>query len=138
MNASEKKKILVVEDNAMNMELVADVLEAEGYAVHKAVTAEEGIRRAEAEQPALILLDISLPGMDGIAAARMLKINPRTAGIPLIALTAHVMQGDRERVREAGCDGYLMKPIDVATFRKDIARFLRGEKQEREIPPGNR
>ena len=121
------KSILVIEDNPINMELVVDVLEAAGYFVLQAVNAEEGLRLAEAKLPALILLDISLPGMDGLAATRALKGNPATAHIPLVALTAHVMQGDRERVREAGCDGYLMKPIDVAAFRKDVARFVDGD-----------
>lgn len=123
---SANKSVLVIEDNPINMELVVDVLEAAGYTVLQATSAEDGLRLAETHLPGLILLDISLPGMDGLAATRALKRNPATARIPLVALTAHVMQGDRERVQEAGCDGYLMKPIDIASFREDVARYLRG------------
>jgi len=91
-------------------------------------TAEEGIERAKAEQPDLILMDVNLPGMDGLSATTLLKAEARTKHIPVVALTAHAMKGDEERMHQAGCDGYMSKPIDTRSFPGLVARFL-GTKQ---------
>lgn len=116
--------VLVVEDNPLNMELVTDLLEAAGYCVRQASTAEEGIRLVRAERPGLILMDFSLPGMDGLSATAVLKSDPVTREIPVIALTAHAMKGDEEKARAAGCVAYITKPIDTREFPKTIARFV--------------
>lgn len=120
---SAKKRVLVVEDNLFNMELVTDLLEANGYAVWQARTAEEGLQRAKL-LPDLILMDISLPGMDGLTAIRSLRANPATAHLPVIALTAHAMRGDEETALGAGCDSYLTKPINTRTFAQSLAEVL--------------
>ncbi|MEW6349965.1 MAG: ATP-binding protein [Thermodesulfobacteriota bacterium] len=109
-------EVLVIEDNEANMKLVSSILEARGYRALKAWTAEEGIAMAGACKPSLIVLDISLPGMDGLEAARILKADPRTAGVPIIALTAHAMKTAREEALAAGCDAYLTKPFDMEGF----------------------
>ena len=118
------KKILIIEDNAMNMELAADLLELSGYAVFKAEAAEQGIQLAQSANPDLILMDVSLPDLDGLEATKALKLDPLTRHIPVIALTAHAMKGDEARALAAGCDGYLTKPIDTRDFAKQIAKFL--------------
>lgn len=113
-------KVLVVEDNETNMELASVLLKVAGYEVLKAWTAEEGIQMAKAELPGLILMDISLPGMDGLSATRVLKGDPHTRDIPVVALTAHAMKGDEAKAFQAGCCGYLTKPIDTRTFAKKV------------------
>jgi CheY-like chemotaxis protein len=118
------EKILIVEDNPMNMELATDLLDASGYVVIQAGTAEEAVGLAGAESPDLILLDISLPGMDGLEATGVLKQGPKTKDIPVIAMTAHAMKGDEEKALAAGCAGYITKPIDTREFPKEIARFI--------------
>ena len=118
------EKILIVEDNPMNMELATDLLEASGYIVIQAGVAEEGIELARAELPDLILMDISLPAMDGLEATGVLKQDPATKGINVIALTAHAMKGDEEKALAAGCGGYITKPIDTREFPKTVARFI--------------
>ena len=122
------ERILVVEDNPLNLELVRALLEKLGYVVIDSGTAEEGIERAKAEQPQLILMDINLPGTDGLTATTLLKAEPTTRHIPVVALTAHAMKGDDERVQTAGCDGYMTKPIDTRTFPALVASFLRAER----------
>lgn len=117
-------KILVIEDQALNLELVTDLLEAAAYTVRQARSAEEGLRLAREEPPDLILMDIRLPGMDGHAAVRLLKQDPRTRRIPTVALTAQAMKGDDEQARVAGFDGYITKPIDTRSFADTVARFL--------------
>jgi two-component system cell cycle response regulator DivK len=121
---SPSAKILVVEDNLMNLELVTDLLEAQGYATRKAPNGEEGVRLARQELPSLILMDLRMPGMDGYAALRELRADPRTARILVVALTAQAMNGDREAVLQAGFDGYISKPIDTAVFPRTIAELL--------------
>ncbi len=121
---SGKSKILVVEDNPLNMELAVDLLELAGYAVLQAATAEEGLELARAEKPALILMDMQLPGLDGLAAARALKADPATRDIPIVALTAYAMRGDAEKMYQAGCAGYIAKPIDTRQFAQTVAQFL--------------
>jgi CheY-like chemotaxis protein len=128
----ESRAILIVEDNPMSMELVADLLEAAGYGVLKAVSGEEALREAAARKPDLILMDISMPGMDGLEATRRLKRDPLTAGIPVVALTASIMYVDQERAKAAGCQGMIAKPIDTRQFVKVVAGYLAaaaGEKQ---------
>jgi CheY-like chemotaxis protein len=117
--------ILVVEDNRPNMELVTALLEASHCKVLQAWTAEEGIRMAGARDPALILMDISLPGMDGLTATAALKRDPETRHIPVVALTAHAMKGDEEKALAAGCAGYIAKPIDTRAFPGAIKSFLK-------------
>lgn len=119
-------KILLVEDNALNMELETDLLELHRHKVLGAETAEIGIELARREQPDLILMDLSLPGLDGLAATRILRQDPQTSGIPIVALTAHAKKGDAERVAEAGCVGHLTKPIDTRTFVASVESFLPG------------
>jgi CheY-like chemotaxis protein len=116
--------ILVIEDNAANLELVTDVLEASRFRVTPAYTAEEGLRLARELLPDLILMDLSLPGMDGLAAARALKADAVTRHLSIVALTAHAMRGDATLALHAGCDGYLVKPIDTRTFSETIASFV--------------
>ncbi len=119
-----EEKILVIEDTPMNMELIADLLEVAGYKVIQAETAETGIERARAEALDLILMDIGLPGMDGLTAAGILKQDQLTKDIPIIALTSHAMKEDEERIMATGCDGYITKPIDTREFPKTVARFI--------------
>ena len=117
-------KILIIEDNLMNLELATDLLEVAGFVVLKAMVAADGIDLARAAQPNLILVDISLPDLDGLAATQALKADPATRNIPVVALTAHAMKGDEEKALAAGCTAYLTKPIDTRTFAWTIARFL--------------
>jgi two-component system cell cycle response regulator DivK len=105
-------KILLVEDNDMNRDMLSRRLERRGYEVAVALDGQEGIAMAKSERPDLILMDISLPIMDGWEALRRIKASPETQHIPIIALTAHVMPGDREKCLEAGCDDYDTKPVD--------------------------
>jgi two-component system cell cycle response regulator DivK len=105
--------VLVVEDNEKNMKLVRDVLQASGFETLEATTAEAGIELAATHRPSLVLMDVQLPGIDGIEALVRLRADERTSAIPVLALTAQAMRGDRERFAEAGFDGYLAKPVDV-------------------------
>lgn len=123
-----ERNILVVEDNDMNMQLVEFLLEEGGYRIVKATSGEEALaitRDGPGRQPDLILMDIHLPGMDGLSVVRAIKSDERTARIPILALTAHAMRGDKDRFLEAGCDGYISKPIDVKTFIASIERYMR-------------
>lgn len=118
------KKVLVIEDNETNLELATALLEAAGYSVLGASTAEEGIKIARNESPNLILMDISLPGMDGLTATRMLREDEKTHHIPVVALTAHAMRGDESKALSAGCVGYVAKPIDTRGFAHTVAGFM--------------
>jgi two-component system, cell cycle response regulator DivK len=124
VNHRSERKVLVIEDNPLNLELVTDLLEAHGHIVWQARTAEEGLRLAQEGLPDVILMDLSLPGMDGLAATKALRANPATEHLPIIALTAHAMRGDEEIALNAGCDGYLAKPIDTRTFVAKVAGFI--------------
>jgi two-component system cell cycle response regulator DivK len=117
------RKILIVEDVEYNRDLLVQLLEEE-YEIVTAADGAAGIATAVRERPDLILMDLSLPGVDGWEATRRLKARPETAGIPVIALTAHAMQGDEERARECGCDDYLTKPIDEDQLFAKVARLL--------------
>jgi len=117
-------RILVVEDNPMNLELVSDVLEAHGYRVLQAETGRKALEIATRELPDLVLMDIQLPEMDGLEVTRRLKHNEITREIKVIALTAHAMRGDEDKAREAGCSGYIAKPINTREFAGMIEEFL--------------
>jgi two-component system cell cycle response regulator DivK len=116
--------ILVVEDNAANLELAAFLLESAGHIVISATDAEAGLTLARSERPALILMDIQLPGMDCLEATGLLKADASTRGIPVIALTALAMKGDEERIRAAGCDGYIAKPLAYKEFLATVSSHL--------------
>ena len=116
--------ILIVEDNPMNMTLAVHVLESAGHTVVTATDAEAGLMLARSLQPQLILMDIQLPGMDGLAATAQLKGDVTTRAIPVIALTALAMKGDEERIRAAGCDGYIGKPMRYKEFLAAINTYL--------------
>ena len=116
--------VLVVEDNPANMTLAIFLLESAGHTVLSATDAEAGLAFARDEQPSLILMDVQLPGMDGLAAIAQLKRDDRTRDIPVIALTALAMKGDEERIRAAGCDGYIAKPMNYQTFLLVVAAQL--------------
>jgi len=120
-------RILIVEDSPTNMLLVVDVLESAGHTALQAPRAEAGIALARSEQPDLILMDIQLPDMDGMTATRLLKADALTASIPVIALTASAMKGDRERIMEAGFDGYIEKPIRYKEFLTAVAGVMQQE-----------
>ena len=116
--------ILIVEDNEKNRKLVRDVLQHRGYQTVEAETAEEGIRLAQESRPALILMDIQLPGMNGIEALGCLRANPKTKKIPVIAVTASAMTHDRQKIMAAGFDGYQSKPINVKEFVAAVGEML--------------
>ena len=119
-------KILLVEDNEMNRDMLSRRLERRGYQVVIAVDGAEGVRMAQAEAPALILMDMGLPVLDGWEATRQIKAAPATGGIPIIALTAHAMSGDREKAIEAGCDDFDTKPVDLPRLLAKIDALLGG------------
>lgn len=120
-----ERKILIVDDNQMNMELASDLLEANGYQVLQAGDAKAGIDIAKKEKPDLILMDVQLPGMDGLQATSILKEDIATRDIHVVALTAHAMKGDEENVLKAGCAGYISKPINTREFSRKIEGFLK-------------
>jgi CheY-like chemotaxis protein len=121
MNAA---RILIVDDNATNLKLASDVLSFDGYEILKANDAESAQEIIRKSPPDLILMDIALPGMDGLTLTRLLKANEATSGIVVVALTAFAMKGDDARAREAGCDGYITKPIDTRTLPGTVAAYL--------------
>jgi len=118
------KNILIIEDNLLNLELATDLLEANGFVVSSAQTAEEGLRLARDLLPDLLLMDFSLPGMDGLTATKNLKADPATSHVTVVGLTANAMKGDEELALKAGCDGYLTKPIDTRTFIAAVTKFI--------------
>jgi two-component system, cell cycle response regulator DivK len=129
-------RVLVVEDNASNMTLATFLLKSAGHTVLPATDAEAGLAIARAEQPDLVLMDIQLPGMDGLEATALLKADPATAALPVIALTALAMKGDEERIRAAGCDGYIAKPMRYAEFLTTVAKFLQAGEVLKDGPAG--
>src|SRR5215470_16522684 len=120
-----KGRILVVEDNPDNMTLITDVLSSLDYDVVQATDGEQGVKIAESEKPNLILMDLSLPRMDGWTATKVIKANPDIKHIPIIALTAHAMVGDRERALEAGCNDYISKPINLRELASKLTQLMR-------------
>lgn len=117
-------KILIVEDNEMNRDMLSRRLERKGFEVIMAVDGEEGIKMAQSEAPDLILMDMSLPIIDGWEATRQLKASPQTQAIPVIALTAHAMSGDREKALEAGCNDYDTKPVELPRLLEKMEALL--------------
>lgn len=117
-------KILVIEDNAMNMRLAQLLLETTGHEVLQAGNAQDGMEIARSRSPAMILMDIQLPGMDGLTATQLLKNDAGTKHIKIVALTAFAMKGDEEKMRAAGCDGYIAKPIRYKEFLETIGALL--------------
>lgn len=118
--------ILVIEDNEANQMLTRAVLELDGHEVRVASSAAEAAELIREHAPELILMDLQLPGQDGLSLTKQLKGDPATSSIPIIALTAHAMAGDRERALEAGCGGYVSKPIDTRTFGSQVRELLAG------------
>ena len=116
--------ILIIEDNEKNRKLVRDVLQVKGYKTIESETAEEGLRLARENSPALILMDIQLPGMDGITALKHLKADPKTKGIPVIAVTASAMTHSRKEMLAEGFDGYQTKPISLKEFLEEVRKVL--------------
>ena len=124
-------RILVVEDNEANQLLIRAILELEGYAVDVAGSAPDALAMIQRSKPDLILMDIQLPGQDGLSLTRELKGDPASCAIPVIALTAHAMNGDREQALDAGCSAYISKPIDTRTFGASVRRFLSMTEEDR-------
>jgi two-component system cell cycle response regulator DivK len=120
------ERVLIVEDNEKNMKLVRDILQAVGYSPLEASTGEQALAVAAESAPALVLMDIQLPDLDGAEALQRLRSDERTAGIPVLALTAQAMQGDRERFLAAGFDGYLSKPVDIDELIATVQRYCDG------------
>jgi two-component system cell cycle response regulator DivK len=116
--------VLIIEDNEKNLKLVRDILQVKGYSTLEAMTAEDGIRLAAQDKPDLVLMDIQLPGMNGIDALRVLRSNAATAKIPVIAVTASVMQQDRKLITDAGFDAYVGKPISLKEFVEAVRHAL--------------
>ena len=119
-----KNKVLLIEDNEKNRYLISFLLEKGGLTVIQAVNGKEGIEKAVSEMPDLILLDIQLPGINGYEVAKILKENEETVKIPVVAVTSYAMKGDREKALEAGCTGYIEKPIDPDNFITQIKKYL--------------
>lgn len=120
----EKKTILVIEDNELNMKLVRSLLKINKYRVLEAIDAETGIQLVRDQRPDLVLMDIQLPGMDGLQATKMIKQDPEIQDTPILALTSYAMEGDEERALSAGCSGYIPKPIDTRSFLKVLTGYL--------------
>jgi CheY-like chemotaxis protein len=117
------KKILIVEDEPRNLKLVRDLLEKFGYETIEANDGEQGVELVKTQKPDLILMDIMMPKMDGLEATRIIKEDAVTKHIPIVALTSYAMKGDKERTLEAGCDGYISKPIDIRELMKTVEHF---------------
>lgn len=124
--------ILVVDDNAQNLKLVRVLLVSEGYDVHTAVDAEDALALLETFTPRLILMDLQLPGMDGLELTRRLKADPQRRSIGILAITAYAMKGDEVKALAAGCDGYLAKPIDIDVLSRTVQQHLEGRTRARD------
>lgn len=122
--AGAARRILIVDDNPTNLRLAAEVLELAGYAPLKAVDAEQALAMLQSDMPDLILMDIALPGMDGLSLTRKLKLDARLRHVPVIALTAFAMKGDDRKALEAGCAAYITKPIDTRRLPQQVAEVL--------------
>ena len=118
-------KVFIAEDNAVNRELLRELLESRGYTVVEACDGEDALRMIEQTQPDILLLDIGMPVLDGFAVVRQLRQNPRLSALPAVAVTAYAMQGDRERILNSGFDGYLSKPINARSLAEELDRLLR-------------
>ena len=118
------RHILIIDDNPTNLKLASSTLQLEGYGITQAVDAEQAVEILRLCEPDLILVDIALPGMDGLTLTRKLKADERLKNIPVVALTAFAMLGDEQKAKDAGCEGYITKPIDTRVFPKQVAGFL--------------
>jgi CheY-like chemotaxis protein len=127
-------KILIAEDNAVNRELLCELLKLRGYTVSEACDGEEALRMVEQSQPDILLLDIGMPLLDGFAVVRQIRENPRWASLPVVAVTAYAMQGDRERILDSKFDGYLSKPVTARALAEELERLL-GKREDRCVPP---
>lgn len=121
----DQKRIVIVEDNELNLKLAQTLLELEGYESIPAANAETGLQLIREHQPDLVLMDIQLPGMDGLTATRYLKAETDTEAIPVVALSAHAMNQERQMALDAGCCGYITKPYDIKTFLGDVSGYLK-------------
>ena len=119
------KTILVIEDNKLNMKLVNGLIKIGKYRMIEAVDAESGIQLIREQRPDLVLMDIQLPGMDGLSATKIIKADPELKDIPIVALTSYAMQGDEEKALAAGCTGYITKPIDTRKFLETLSRHIK-------------
>lgn len=124
------ERIVLVEDNVMSRRLAQFLLKSEGYIVYEATNGKEALELVKAHLPDLVLMDLQLPELDGFSTTRMLKQDATTKDIPVVALTAYAMKGDAERASEAGCDGYITKPIDKKEFLEIVARYLRHQEHK--------
>jgi CheY-like chemotaxis protein len=127
-------KVLVAEDNAVNRELLRELLEARGYTVLEACDGQEALRMIEQTHPDIVLLDIGMPVLDGFAVIRKIREKPALAALPVLAVTAYAMQGDRENVLNSGFDGYLSKPVNARALADELGRLLR-KRDDRNAPP---
>jgi CheY-like chemotaxis protein len=118
-------KVLIVEDNPVNLRLAQFLLEKRGFSVRKATTGAECLTEMTRDLPDIVLMDIQLPGEDGLAVTRKIRSDPRMAGVVVVALTAHAMAGDREKILAAGCDGYIAKPVDPQGLPSEVSRYLK-------------
>ena len=118
------KKILVIEDNALNMKLVVTLLRLSQFEIIEAKDAEDGLKLAHIHRPNLILMDIQLPGMSGLQATQVIKKDAELKDVPVVALTSYVMEGDKDKIINAGCDGYIPKPIDTRHFLETISAYI--------------
>ena len=126
-------KVLIVEDNAVSRELLRELLEPRGYTVIEACDGQEALRMIEQTEPDLLLLDIGMPVLDGFAVVRKIRENPRLAALPVVAVTAYAMQGDRENALNSGFDGYLSKPVNARALSNELERLLR-KREDRNTP----
>jgi CheY-like chemotaxis protein len=120
------ERVLIVDDNPTNLKLVAYLVKAHGYVVDTAADAEAALAAIAANRPRVILMDLQLPGIDGLELTRRLKADPATRDIKIIAVTAYAMKGDQEKAREAGCDDYVTKPIDTRALPELVAKYAKG------------
>ena len=127
-------KILIAEDNAVNRELLRELLEILGYTVEEACDGEEALRMVRQSQPDLLLLDIGMPLLDGYGVVSKIRENPRLASLPVVAVTAYAMQGDREKILNSGFNGYLSKPVNARSLAEELERLL-GKQEHRSAPP---
>ncbi len=121
------KLITIIDDEPQNIELLSDLLQVTGYSTNEATNGKQGVELAKTSKPDLILIDIQMPEMDGLEATRILKADAATRDIPILALSSYAMKGDKERILEVGCDGYLAKPLDIKELLKTVAEYLSGE-----------
>ena len=122
--ATAARRILLIEDDLLSLKLMRDLLKAHGYEVAEAVTGPSGLAAARQERPDLIVMDIGLPGMDGVEVTRLLKAHSSMGSVPVLAVTAYAMPSDEERMRSAGCDGFMTKPLRFAEFLAEVSRLL--------------